>query len=121
MQFLDDIKLLLAQRGLCELLYNLLEQHKSLASDEETRALLKQACDLIVLILTGDQSMTLLYNDGSGVVYRDMLAWLHSDDIDLMITGVLAVGNFARNDKHCIKMVHDGLSETLLGMFSERF
>lgn len=109
--------MLLAQNGLCELLYNLLEQHKNLVSDEESRALLKQACDLIVLILTGDQSMSLLYADGNGTVYKYMLTWLDSDDIDLMITGVLAVGNFARNDKHCIKMVQDGLSEILLSKF----
>lgn len=59
--------------------------------------------------------MTLLYAEGSGPVYQDMLSWLISDDVDLMITGVLAIGNFARNDKHCINMVQDGLAETLLG------
>lgn len=51
--FTDDIKLVLAKEGLCELLFNLLEQHKSLVQDEESRALMKLACDLIVLILTG--------------------------------------------------------------------
>jgi len=39
--------------GLCELLVQLLEKHKSLVDDDETRNLMKMACDLIVLILTG--------------------------------------------------------------------
>lgn len=64
--------------------------------------------------------MTLLYADGNGKVYKHMLSWLHSDDIDLMITGVLAIGNFARNDAHCIKMVHEGVSETLLGTLQQK-
>lgn len=80
---------------------------------------MKLACDLIVLTLTGDQSMTLLYANGDGIVYRDMLSWLHSEDIDLVITAVLAIGNFARNDDHCIKMVDDGLSSSLLGILSD--
>lgn len=49
----DDIKLLLAKEGLCETIYRLLEKYKTLASSNGARALMKLACDLIVLILTG--------------------------------------------------------------------
>lgn len=49
----DDVKLLLAKDGLCETIYNLLEKYKTLASTSEARALMKLACELIVLILTG--------------------------------------------------------------------
>lgn len=59
--------------------------------------------------------MTYLFNDGNGEVYKNMVTWLNCDDVDILITGVLAIGNFARNDSHCIKMVESGLSETLLG------
>lgn len=51
--FLDDVQLHLAKAGLCELLIELLEKHGRLADDDETRNLLKMACDLIVLILNG--------------------------------------------------------------------
>lgn len=60
--------------------------------------------------------MIYLYDTGNGKVYKDMLSWLESDHIDLLITGVLAMGNFATNDTHCINMVQSGVSETLLGI-----
>lgn len=49
----DDVKLLLAKDGLCETIYRLLEKYKTLTNTSEARALMKLACELIVLILTG--------------------------------------------------------------------
>lgn len=49
----DDVKLLLAEEGLCETIYKLLEKYKNFANTDEARVLMKLACDLIVLILTG--------------------------------------------------------------------
>lgn len=49
----DDVKLQLAKDGVCETIYRLLETYKTLANTNEARALMKLACDLIVLILTG--------------------------------------------------------------------
>lgn len=51
--FADDVKLELAKGGVCETIYGLLETYKTLANTSEARALMKLACDLIVLILTG--------------------------------------------------------------------
>ena len=45
--------MLLAKAGVCELLLKLLEKHGPRCTDEETRSVLKVACNLIVLILTG--------------------------------------------------------------------
>lgn len=42
--------------------------------------------------------------------------WLDSYDIDLLTTGVLALGNFARTDSHCIEMVERNVTTKLLGM-----
>lgn len=50
---LDDVKLYLAKEGTCELVYDLVEKYGNHVDDEESRALLKVACDLIVVILTG--------------------------------------------------------------------
>lgn len=49
----DDVKLLLAKEGLCETIYRLLEQYKTQATTNEARALMKLACEIVVLILTG--------------------------------------------------------------------
>lgn len=51
--FLDDVKLLLAKEGLCETICTLLEKYKTCANTSEARALMKLACDIVVLILTG--------------------------------------------------------------------
>lgn len=61
--------------------------------------------------------MSFLYENGKGDVYKDMIMWLNSKDVDLMSTGILAIGNFARNDSHCIQMVENGLVKTLLGTY----
>lgn len=91
------------------------------------------ACDLIVIVLTegtlsnqylqfhvctqiSDDCMEMLYKEGEGTVYKNMLAWLDYDDTDLMTTAVLALGNFARKDSNCIQMVQNGLAKRLLGL-----
>ncbi|KAG5893659.1 hypothetical protein JTB14_028813 [Gonioctena quinquepunctata] len=112
----DEIKTLLAKEGVCELLFELIEKYRHQVNDEDSRSLLKMACDLIVVILTGDDCMYMLYNNGQGKVYTNMIIWLDSDDPDLLSTGVLAIGNFARKDIHCIQMVNDGISKKLLNL-----
>ncbi|BES93298.1 rap1 GTPase-GDP dissociation stimulator [Nesidiocoris tenuis] len=115
----EDVRLHLAKAGLCELLIELMEKHGRLADDDETRNLLKMACDLIVFILNGDASMELAFNDGKGRVYKGLCQWLSSADDDLQVTAVLAMANFARTDKHCEKMVQLGVSKELLNLLSQ--
>ena len=54
---------------------------------------LKKLRDTCVI---SDVSMNTLYAEGEGKVFQQMVAWLSSGDEDLQITGVLAMGNFAR-------------------------
>lgn len=111
----------LARAGLCELLIQLLEKHKNLADDIDTRNLFKMACDLIIIILNdgmsliiilkffvhvvplllrfSDQSMKLLFENGKGRVYQSVVSWLSSNVEELQVSGVLAVVNFARAGK----------------------
>ncbi|EDW08629.2 LOW QUALITY PROTEIN: uncharacterized protein Dmoj_GI20062 [Drosophila mojavensis] len=112
----DEVKLLLAKDGLCETIYNLLEKYKTLASTSEARALMKLACELIVLILTGDESMHYLYTTS---LLKNMVDWLDSTDIDLLTTGVLALGNFARTDSHCIYFVEQQTMNKLLQVLAK--
>ncbi|XP_055611470.1 GTPase-GDP dissociation stimulator vimar [Uranotaenia lowii] len=112
----DDVKLLLAEEGLCETIYKLLEKYKTFANTDEARVLMKLACDLIVLILTGDKSMHYLYKTP---LLKYMEDWLDSTDVELLTTGVLALGNFARTDSHCIYMVEHKIMQKLLAILSK--
>lgn len=51
--FLDEIKTWLSEKGTCELIFNLVQKYKDHVTDEDSRSILKMACDLIVLIITG--------------------------------------------------------------------
>ncbi|XP_058459530.1 GTPase-GDP dissociation stimulator vimar isoform X2 [Malaya genurostris] len=112
----DDVKLLLAEEGLCETIYKLLEKYKTFANTDEARVLMKLACDLIVLILTGDKSMHYLYNTP---LLKYMEDWLDSYDVELLTTGVLALGNFARTDRHCIYMVENKIMHKMLAILAK--
>ncbi|XP_021698464.1 rap1 GTPase-GDP dissociation stimulator 1 isoform X2 [Aedes aegypti] len=112
----DDVKLLLAEEGLCETIYKLLEKYKTFANTDEARVLMKLACDLIVLILTGDKSMHYLYTTP---LLKYMEDWLDSYDVELLTTGVLALGNFARTDSHCIYMVENKIMHKLLSILAK--
>lgn len=60
-----------------------------------------------------DESMHYLYKTP---LLKNMEDWLDSYDIDLLTTGVLALGNFARTDSHCIEMVQRNITTKLLGI-----
>ncbi|XP_014251197.1 rap1 GTPase-GDP dissociation stimulator 1-B [Cimex lectularius] len=115
----EDVRLHLAKAGLCELLIELMEKHSSLVDDDETRNLLKMACDLIIIILNGDASMQVAFGNGKGKVFEGMISWLDSQDDDLQVTAVLAIANFARTDMHCTQMVSQGVSKKLLSILSQ--
>ncbi|CAD6226735.1 GSCOCG00005887001-RA-CDS, partial [Cotesia congregata] len=110
----ESAKTLLAKAGTCELLMQLLEKHVPKCVDEDTRSVLKMACNLIVLILTGDESMNVLYSNSEGDVYKKLVEWLDPDyDEDLQIAAVLSMGNFARTETHCKLMVAQGVHKRL--------
>lgn len=50
---------------------------------------------------------------------KNMEDWLDSDDVDLLTTGVLALGNFARTDSHCIHMVENKTMNKLLEVLAK--
>lgn len=53
----------------------------------------------------------------SSPLLKKMEDWLDSYDVDLLTTGVLALGNFARTDTHCIQMVQKGITKRLLSEY----
>ncbi|XP_015918634.1 rap1 GTPase-GDP dissociation stimulator 1 [Parasteatoda tepidariorum] len=116
----DSAKLSLAEMGLCEKLVQLVRKHLSSGNVVNgTFNVCKTVPDLVILILTGDASMEHLWNDGQGVVYKETLSWLKSNDENLLIAGALATGNFARKDSHCIQMLADGVVEELRSLLAK--
>uniref|UniRef100_A0A336MA21 CSON013964 protein n=1 Tax=Culicoides sonorensis TaxID=179676 RepID=A0A336MA21_CULSO len=113
----DDVKYCLAKEGVPDVLFEVLEKYKKqMCSDDSRRALLKLACDIIVLILNGDDAMHFLYTTP---FLANVEKWLDSYDIDLLTTGVLAIGNFARTDSHCTDMVQRGIMKKLIGILAK--
>lgn len=114
----DDVKYCLAKEGVADTLFELLEKFKKLTTsgDDSRRALLKFACDLIVLILNGDDAMHYLYTTP---FISNVEKWLDSYDMDLLTTGVLAIGNFARTDSHCTDMVERGVMKKLIAILAK--
>lgn len=53
--------MIFAEEGICELIYELVEKYSLNVNSEEARAVLKMACDLIVIILTEGKYINLLY------------------------------------------------------------
>ncbi|KAG8191884.1 hypothetical protein JTE90_019819 [Oedothorax gibbosus] len=110
----DSAKLSLAEMGLCEKLVEIVRKHLN-SGVVVTGSFnpCKTIPDLVILILTGDESMEHLWKNGQGEVYKETLSWLKSKDENLLIAGALATGNFARKDSHCIQMLADGVVEQL--------
>ncbi|CAK1552477.1 unnamed protein product [Leptosia nina] len=120
----DSVKTLLAKEGgvqlVCGRLDYLIQRHDAgdlTADDSQVEVIVKQACYLIILILTGDEAMPLLYKDGVGDVYLTMVKWLDSSNHHLLGTALLAIGNFARQDEYCIQMMMDKIFVKLLDIF----
>lgn len=63
--------------------------------------------------------MNYLYDQSNGIVYKKLVEWLESEDKDLQITAVLAMGNFARTDTHCKLMVAQGVHRNLLKLLQK--
>lgn len=63
--------------------------------------------------------MNYLYDHSNGVAYKKLVEWLESEDKDLQITAVLAMGNFARTDTHCKLMVAQGVHRNLLKLLQK--
>lgn len=76
---------------------------------------LRERKSLKYLVFVTDKSMNYLYSTS---LLKYMEDWLDSSDPDLLSTGVLAIGNFARTDSHCIHMVENNIMKKLLSILS---
>lgn len=59
------------------------------------------------LVCVSDESMQKCFAEGSGVVYQDVLSWLQSSNLQLQLSGALAIANFARNGNALVLIHHE--------------
>lgn len=114
----DNVKKVLVQEGFAEHLANVVSTSKDAIGDEILTHRTQSAADMIVMLLTEDNSMKGLFNDGNGSVYKTCVSWLSSGDEHLEISGCLAIGNFGRTDENCTKLVEQGVHEKLLNLLA---
>lgn len=114
----DNVKKVLVQEGFAEQLANVVSTCKDATGDEILKQRTQSAADMIVMLLTEDDSMKGLFSDGNGSVYKTCVSWLSSGDEHLQISGCLAIGNFGRTDENCIKLVEQGVHEKLLNLLA---
>ncbi|KXJ17374.1 rap1 GTPase-GDP dissociation stimulator 1 isoform X2 [Exaiptasia diaphana] len=111
----DDImKKELVNAGCTEALIHVVDSCKGREDDESSKYRLETASDMIVTILTDDECMARLFQDGNGIVVQECANWLNSRNKHLEISGALALGNFGRSDHNCIKLVEKGVHKDLL-------
>lgn len=112
----DDIKLQLVNS---ELFPYFLDIIKKPSNDLGQGQLEKLTSDLIILLLTGDRSMELLYAEGHGPIMSVALDWMKSSSPQLQISGALAIGNIARTDEHCIQLENKEMTVELLNLLDK--
>lgn len=103
----DEEKLKMYESGLWIALKDLAEKR-----------VLKSAIDAIIVLLTDDECMKRMFDDGRGAAYQLLKTWLKNDSEDLRICAALAMGNFARGDAQCVTLINDSVGLQLVSMIS---
>ncbi|XP_033097113.1 rap1 GTPase-GDP dissociation stimulator 1-like isoform X2 [Anneissia japonica] len=121
----DEMKQEFTQANLVPILLEILQGYKDLhgakicVTDDDVQVE-KLATDIIVLLVTEDVSMTILFDDGKGLLYQHVMSsWLPSSIEVYQISGALVLGNFARNDGNCLKLLDLGVLDPLFKMLEK--
>ncbi|XP_052235417.1 rap1 GTPase-GDP dissociation stimulator 1-like isoform X3 [Dreissena polymorpha] len=119
----DEVKDVLARTELCSHLIQLAQTNvqENAEYSEDNLQKVKMASDLLILLLTGEKSMEMLFGGGKGEIFKESLNWLDSDHEHLQLSGALAVGNFARSDEHCRFLVEHGVIQRLLRLLKPTY
>nr|XP_034313658.1 rap1 GTPase-GDP dissociation stimulator 1-B isoform X2 [Crassostrea gigas] len=114
----DEVKDVLAETSLSNNLIQIIQVNQG-KLDPESQQLIKMASDLLILLLTGDKGAETMFANGEGPVFIESVKWLEDEDSRLQMAAVLAIGNFARNDNHCQRLVEEGIVEHLVEILKE--
>ncbi|XP_063969607.1 rap1 GTPase-GDP dissociation stimulator 1-B-like [Lytechinus pictus] len=116
----DDMKLDFAKSGIIDTLLDMLTARTASWTSESAPKIeefdaVRVSIDLLVLLLTGDECMAYIFQEGEGSFFRNVVdTWMTSQIEYFRISAALAIGNFARNDLNCIKLVSSGIVPQLL-------
>lgn len=116
----DNVKKALVQQGYTEHLLKIVSSMRDEQNDELIKQRVQSSADMIVMLLTEDESMKVLFDEGNGTILKACISWLSSGDPHLEISGCLALGNFGRSDENCIKLVELGAHEKLLALLARK-
>ncbi|XP_073430915.1 rap1 GTPase-GDP dissociation stimulator 1-A-like isoform X3 [Dendrobates tinctorius] len=108
----EHLKIQLVDACVQETLCNIIQRLED-SSQTEDMCTMKSSSDLIVSLLLGDESMQKLFENGCGVVYRNIPSWLTSRHTLLQMTGALAIANFARNVMNKVRMLEEGVADRI--------
>ncbi|XP_065198969.1 rap1 GTPase-GDP dissociation stimulator 1-B-like [Sycon ciliatum] len=79
----------------------------------------RKVMDLIVMLLTGDESLRILFSQGNGPILPVVCNWLKSSDEKVLSSGALAIGNMARSDTNCSVLLEKGVLALLLAVLEK--
>ncbi|ESO02504.1 hypothetical protein HELRODRAFT_161781 [Helobdella robusta] len=66
--------------------------------------------DFIILLLTGDKSMNILFGNADGEVYKQLRGWMNPQcPVKIQAAAAFAICNFARSDTNCVSLVKSGI------------
>jgi len=104
--------------NLCKLLMDRIEDRwrQALPDYEEHR---KTGCNLLVLILSDDESMKLLFSEGESEYCTKFRQWLQSGDDEMRVCACLCLGNFACSESNSMALVRNGSTEALISLLGQ--
>jgi hypothetical protein len=112
----DDGKRMLVEGSVCDTLLDVIMASCKGKSGKEVASVTHGAANLINLVLTGDDSMALMFDEGRGRVITEISIWLTQSDEVLQAAGALVIGNCARTNESCQKLFEIGIVDELLSL-----
>eukprot|EP00096_Caligus_rogercresseyi_P012620 TRINITY_DN5344_c0_g3_i1.p1 TRINITY_DN5344_c0_g3~~TRINITY_DN5344_c0_g3_i1.p1 ORF type:complete len:654 (-),score=270.05 TRINITY_DN5344_c0_g3_i1:1411-3372(-) len=112
-----DISLKLAKSGLCRAIMERVLGRWSTPEFSEHRL---NACNMLINMMSHDESMKYLYSLDNGSLRHTFLEWLSDPAMEnkLKVTAALAIGNFACSEENSVTLVENGTSQLLIQLLS---
>ncbi|XP_015795147.1 rap1 GTPase-GDP dissociation stimulator 1 [Tetranychus urticae] len=110
----DSVKISLIAQGLpTKLISMLIEENLS-------KPIEKLILSVISSCILEDSCMDVLFENGSGMLYKQCLKWIQdaSTEHHILTSAILILGNFGRTDSNCCQIVKDSGHKAILSVLS---
>ncbi|XP_060558236.1 rap1 GTPase-GDP dissociation stimulator 1-like, partial [Ruditapes philippinarum] len=83
----DEVKDLLAQTDLCKQLIKMAQVTlgENAEYSEDNQQKVKMSSDLLILLLTGEKSMEILFDGGKGEIFSESMTWLDNEHCQFLV------------------------------------